>query len=753
MKKTSLSPQKIPLHLLLAAGMVLLNFTMPLREPLSFPLFFAALSVGLHPIISGMVYLAASMVRFSLFASLSALCQAVFLSLLFFLYEKKGSKPRAERIVYLLLAQLPFIFLYPHEGYALPLAPVLQKTALAALFLLLSFFFEGGLRSLLSSPLKCRLRPLPLAEISLMWCAAGIGMGNAFGEETLTALSVFLLLFAVILSKNSASVPLALLLSVPLCVCKQSLAPFSELGMGACFALLLSPYGRGAAGIGYLLVFLAFRLFTGIPDQPLPIVLSLLSGVLPVLVAVCLPDKVYRRAEKSLLFYREKNLSRAVVNRNRRFIAERLYDVSALFREIEQAFLPPKLKNEAPVRVRECLCASVCSSCEYRELCQREKVLPAIDKLIAVGLAKGSVNLIDLPSDLTEKCHNTAGLLFVLNQHLSEYTRFAREMDASLAERKLLAEEARGVSEILKNLALSESEEISFSERERELLRALEQEGVLCRELFLFGEGERFSLTATVVGEASAKKLGEIFSEKLSMPLILSEKIPLESDVFCFIFHRKPRMDAAFGVSSRAKDGESASGDTHSVLKIDERRFLVALSDGMGSGESAHEISENTLSLIESCYKAGMPAENVLSTVNKLVSYSSDEQFVCLDVAAVNLDTGEVDVVKIGSPAGFVMTATKLHVLEGGSLPMGMLETLHPATMHATLSEDDFLIFMSDGISDAFGSPTELISYLNSLHPVNPQALSDEILQKALSLRGGKAEDDMTVLTVRMLAG
>ena len=146
-----------------------------------------------------------------------------------------------------------------------------------------------------------------------------------------------------------------------------------------------------------------------------------------------------------------------------------------------------------------------------------------------------------------------------------------------------------------------------------------------------------------------------------------------------------------------------------------------------------------------------MPSKTVLSTVNKLIAYSSDERFACLDTAAVNLDTGTADIVKIGSPVGFLLSGEELRVLEGESLPIGMLEAVHPATMRVNMKENDFLIFMSDGVTTAFGSPTELCAYLSALRPLNPQSLAEEILSAALKRYGGKADDDMTVLAVRLM--
>ena len=204
-------------------------------------------------------------------------------------------------------------------------------------------------------------------------------------------------------------------------------------------------------------------------------------------------------------------------------------------------------------------------------------------------------------------------------------------------------------------------------------------------EIFLYGEGRDFTVSVTLQTDVNGKRLCKIAGKALNVPLTLSEKIPLTNDRSCFILKRKAAFDAAFGIAAKVKSGENASGDTHSIVKIDERRFLVALSDGMGSGENARDVSDKTLNLLESFYKAKMPSETVLSTVNRLIAFSAEETFSCLDLAAVNLDTGTADIVKIGSPMGFLLSGDELRVLEGESLPIGMLEAVHPATLRVNM--------------------------------------------------------------------
>ncbi len=736
-----------------AACMLLVNFSLPQQEPVSFALLYAALACGCSPLVSGGAYLLASAAFLSADATLVCAIQAAFMLLAFLLYARLNRRMGYERIAYAAVAQLPFIFLFPHTGYALfPMPVTAQKAVIAAAVVVACILAECALRALLTRVFRCRLSGAEFAALGLCWLLLGMGIYNALGEVAFTFVAMSALLAAVALMKSAVAVPLAVVLSLPLCAETVSAVPVAAYAAFACIALLLIPYGRAAAAIALLSAYLAERWFAGLYTQgALTIALQLLACFLPALLVSVLPESLIRRAQESLLFYRERSLPRIAINRNRRAVGEQLYEISALFREIEAAFLTGDGEDNSERQIREKLIATLCKNCRNCRACREKGIYESFDRLIRVGKAKGKVNLIDLPAELAKTCGNAAGLLFALNKELADYCRYAAQMQAAREGRQLLAQQAHGVSEILKDLALSQSEAYTFSREESALARALQESGILSSEIFTYGEEADYTVSMTLEDHADAKAVCRIASETLGVPLALAEKIPLTGARACFVYRRKPRFDAAFGIAARPKQGEMQSGDTHSILRIDERRFLVALSDGMGSGEGARDVSARTLSLLESFYKAKMPSETVLSTVNSLIAFSAEETFSCLDLAAVNLDTGYADVVKIGSPAGYLISGEELKILEGESLPIGMLEAVHPATMRVALKEDDFLVFMSDGITSAFGSSSDLCAYLSGLRPVNPQALAENVLKSALE-RTKDTDDDMTVLAVKLTA-
>ena len=752
LRKSAFSWKATALYLAMIAAMTLLNFALPRREPLGFALYFAALSAGLDPYILSAGYLLSAIPALNLYAILSAGIQAVFCMTVFLIYRRCKKRLGIERVLYALLAQLPFVFLFAHTGYALfPFSAILQKVVLASFIVLLSFLFESGLHALLYRAFRCRLPLANLLQICLMGILTGLGMLNAVPLPVFTAISLFALIFIVLLVKNASAVCCAIVLSIPLALAQVSLAPIALYALYAAVTLLFVPYGKTPAALALTALYLVVQAIDGLYLQPVTdIVFSLLACLVPLVAVLFIPERKYTKLNHTLLFYQERALPRIAVNRNRRQVGQQLYEVSSLFREIESAFEEKEAPDDGSDQIRDKLVSVLCYSCARRRTCEREGMFASRDKLIAVGKAKGRVNLIDLPRDLTAQCINTAGLLFSLNKLLAQYRRYVADIQSAREGRKLLARQAHGVSEILRDIALEQSAEYVFSDGEQRLSRALATAGFVASEIFLYGENENLTVTVTLPAEADAKKLVKVCSRALKTPLSLADKIPLTSLVACYVLRRKANYDAAFGIASCPKNGESASGDTHSVMKIDERRFLVALSDGMGSGQEARSVSDRALSLLESFYKAKMPSDTVLDTVNKLIAFSSDEKFSCLDLAAVNLDTGSADIVKIGSPAGYLLS-DELRVLEGESLPMGMLEVVHPATMQVNMKENDFLLFLSDGVSAAFGSSTDLLDYLSGLRPLNPQSLAEEILKNALARYRGKAEDDMTVLAVKLM--
>ncbi len=763
-----LFPKKIDfprlfLYLLFGGAAMFLHFVGDNGEPFSLALLYAMVGAGFSPIPSSLLCALPSVFALDVFFILLFLGQAILIALGQFL-QSKLRRPRLKKsglisLVCLSAALALFVGFAPFTAYDLPLpvtflsGALTQKLLIAATIFLLSAIFSVAIKALLRKFLRCRLRNDELLFSVSFLLLVGVGFCKFLGVNAYTGAAIFILMLFACATKDAGATVCAFCLSLPPLL-TANLSPEKFFLYGVVVSVFIKS-GRLAASCALLTAFFAYGYFEGLYAYPTPqLVASTLSVVIPVLLFVLIPSPVIRFLENKLIFYREKHLSRVAINRNRAAVGEKLFEISAVFREIQATFTAlgaSEAEAGAKEYIRNCAVEEACQNCAHYAVCQKRNLTPALDALISVGCIKGKVTLIDIPRALADACNNQSGLLYALNHQLGEYKSYVTETENAATGRALLAGQAQGVSEILKALALEQSEPLRiYTEKERALNVAMLRAGIVCSEVLIYGDEENVTLSLVTFGKADVKLIARVASELLQTTMMISERLPLSDDKFCCVLRKKPYFDAAFGVATAPKKGERVSGDTHSVIKIDERKFMVALSDGMGSGEYARRVSESTITLLESFYRAKMPSDLILSSVNKLLTFSREESFACVDVATVDLDSGRTDVVKIGSPIAFILSGNTVKILEGSSLPLGILDALRPDTASYELAENDVLLFISDGISDAFGTAADLYECLRSIPIHNPQQLADSLLESALRAAGGVAKDDMTAVAVRL---
>ena len=206
-----------------------------------------------------------------------------------------------------------------------------------------------------------------------------------------------------------------------------------------------------------------------------------------------------------------------------------------------------------------------------------------------------------------------------------------------------------------------------------------------------------------------------------------------------------PAYDIVFGVARAAKNNMDNCGDNYSMLKISKNKFLLAICDGMGSGEVANDISQKASNLIENFYRAEFDSEIILGSINKLLNLQRGDVFSTIDICVVDIATSLVDFVKLGATASFIKHKDTITKIESGALPIGVLEDISPKITKTSISQGDMVILTSDGITDSFGEDM-LESFILENKSLSPQELADSILEKSKSLCGGVPNDDMTVV-------
>lgn len=453
--------------------------------------------------------------------------------------------------------------------------------------------------------------------------------------------------------------------------------------------------------------------------------------------------------------------SRNIINRSRDELCKRMFEISNIFFDMNKTFrnmvkgvLPAE---EAKRMLAQEVMQKVCSDCPERFKCLRtlsDETNKVFDDIISAGFERGKATILDIPPFLSTRCSRINTILQAINQLIISYKQYANMVSSMDSSRLLIADQLQGVSGLLKVLATETQSNLTFDEnKEKQIVEELNYYNILASEVVYY-EKDTDTICVTLLIRENDKdncNIIKVLSKICGCKMTLKSSLPSQTPSFVVhTYQTAPKYDLVYGSSGSPKFGNTISGDSYSFIKLTNDKILLAICDGMGSGENAQKTSDTALSLIENFYKAGFDNEIILNSVNKFLSIGSDENYSALDLCIVDLKTSSADFVKVGAPEGIIRHKTETEVLSSGALPLGILEEMKPTIIKKMMTSDDIIVLCSDGIIDSFGSIELLQNFVGKTTTTNPQTLSALILDEAIAQSHKQLKDDCTVICARV---
>ena len=486
-------------------------------------------------------------------------------------------------------------------------------------------------------------------------------------------------------------------------------------------------------------------------------IISYLPVIIGALIFIVLPQKFIGELSGFFNCQLEGTAIRDLANRNNECVSRKLGELSEIFSEMDNSFRGMIKGGLSKDQAKEMLCgdlkSKVCESCPEKNKCHRmyaDETKKVFLSMVDAGFERGKATLIDVPPFLTSRCNRVNTLISTINETSSQYKQYASLMTNFDSSRILVADQLQGVSKIMRSLSADIKKPISFdSWKEKKITESLAYANITCSDVVVYDQGKSDIFVSLIAknDKLDYDKIADILSKVCSGKLAFDGEAPSgRSGWTTLTFKTSPIYNIVFGTAMTKKATSKVSGDSYSLIKIDNDKFMMALCDGMGSGKKAEKTSNLAMGLIENFYKAGFDNEIILSSANKLLSLSNDEMFSALDLAVIDLRQGVADMIKLGAPIGLIKHKSSTDFVEGSALPLGIIDSAQPNIKKLVLSAGDYIILATDGITDSFVSNEEYSSFVNNLTESNPQTMAEKILKKALENCGGSAVDDMTII-------
>lgn len=296
---------------------------------------------------------------------------------------------------------------------------------------------------------------------------------------------------------------------------------------------------------------------------------------------------------------------------------------------------------------------------------------------------------------------------------------------------------------------------------ERRLFEQLSRYGVrVTKSMLVLDKEERVEAYVNCVmererhmtGEQMAAVVGRILDKEM-VCVKCGEENPEEEEL-TFWFVQKGRYMLTTGIVRKNRQGESLCGDNFSVTKIDERKAVMMISDGMGYGEVASMKSEQVVELLEQLLSAGFQREQAIWLLNSFFSLlSGGTVSSTLDLTMIDLYDGTADFIKLGASTTFIKRKGQVECIHSTSLPVGFMEQVEFDTCARKLYHGDMVVMISDGVMDSVifeNKETYLADFIASYDTNNVQLMAQGILQDIEKMNNGMLRDDSTVLAVAL---
>ena len=322
--------------------------------------------------------------------------------------------------------------------------------------------------------------------------------------------------------------------------------------------------------------------------------------------------------------------------------------------------------------------------------------------------------------------------------------------------KKNISNQLKNVSNAIKSMAKDIEKDIKAEEKyqaERlEIVDLLRQRDIEVQDIMI-KKDNRFIVEiylTRLLENTKLEQIAEILTNILKEPIVLNAEATVGKKI---VYLSDDKYIMAIGMAQETKNNSKQSGDSILNIRLKDGKYLVAISDGMGSGKEAKNSSNQTLRLLENLLVSGFDKKASLDLINNALMNQNKETFATLDIAIVDLYEGNVEFIKSAACPTYIKKNKRVQMIRSNSLPTGILEESKLETFDKDITDGEIVVLCSDGILDSnveYKNKELWIKYLlEDIETTNTQKIANLILEESVDNNYGIAKDDMSVVAFK----
>ena len=316
-----------------------------------------------------------------------------------------------------------------------------------------------------------------------------------------------------------------------------------------------------------------------------------------------------------------------------------------------------------------------------------------------------------------------------------------------------LKDVSKAISSIAKNIENNIKNEEQYSREKKQVVELLKQKDIEIQEISIQKE-DRFLIEVYMQksNNTDIEFIEKILTEVLKEKIVFNQEASIGTRLN---FLSDDKFVMALGNADTTKSNSDISGDSLLSIRLKDGKYLVALSDGMGSGNDAKKSSNKALKMLENLLLSGFDKKTSLELINSSLINQNDEVFATLDIAIIDLYCGNIEFIKSGACPTYIKNKNKIQIIKANSLPAGIINNANLQSFDRDISEGEIMLMCTDGILDSnveYKNKELWIKYLlEDIETTNTKKIADLVLNEAIDNNYGVAKDDMSVVVCKFL--
>ena len=318
-----------------------------------------------------------------------------------------------------------------------------------------------------------------------------------------------------------------------------------------------------------------------------------------------------------------------------------------------------------------------------------------------------------------------------------------------------------GVSKAINNIVTDIQKDINennkFQKEKEQILELLEQKNITIDNISIKQQKNKryiidIHFRTDEIEEQDIKKIEHILSTVLKENIILNEN---KQNKDTLTFMSEDKFALGLGIAKTTKNKSSVSGDSILHIRLNDGKYLLAISDGMGSGPEARKSSQIAIKMLERLLSSGFDRDTSIDLINTTILNTNEDIFATLDIAIIDLYAGNIEFIKTGACPSYIKNKKKVQIIKSLDLPAGILKQIDSTVYDRDIDSNDILLMCSDGILDSnveYKNKELWVKYiLEDIETDNTQKIADLILNEAIDNNFGLAKDDMSIIVCKVI--